>query len=291
MADPGTVWPRLERRAWLHERVADPVADGRRRSAALGVSTLTIVRVRNRSFDGYKMFLSPRSCTVATQRRRYHVVPSGMFQPFIPGESADLLEGQFSVLATAVREFVEELYGVEELETGDGRVDPQAIYRRRESQLLNDMLKHGTAALLYTGVGVNLLALRHEVCTVLVIDDPGWSERECGELRICGEYLRLPSWAPSQLDQNGYPTGVSGNGELAEATKRRQVEAYLAALGPGQLSRLTTLGPRAAARELTGTLNGQGIQVSERYVQQILDDWTAQQVPDGARKRGSRGRW
>jgi transcriptional regulator with XRE-family HTH domain len=78
-SDPETVWPRLERRAWLHERVADPVADGHRRSAALGVSTLTIVRVRNRSFDGYKMFLSPRSCTVATQRRRYHVVPSGMF--------------------------------------------------------------------------------------------------------------------------------------------------------------------------------------------------------------------
>jgi hypothetical protein len=35
------------------------------------------------------------------------------------------------------------------------------------------------------------------------------------------------------------------------------------------------LGPRAAARELTGTLNGQGLQVSERYVQQIWDDWTA----------------
>jgi len=187
---PERVWPRLERRAWLHERVRDPVADGRRRSAALGVSTLTIVRVRNRSFDGYKMFLSPRSCTVATQRRRYHVVPSGMFQPFIPGESADLLQGQFSVYAAVSHELVEELYGVQELETGDGRVDPQAIYRRREARLLSDMLEHGSAALLYTGVGVNLLALRHEICTVLVIDDPGWYERECGELRICAEYLQ-----------------------------------------------------------------------------------------------------
>ena len=104
----------------------DPVADGRYRSAALGVSTLTIGRVRNRTFDGYKLFLSPRSVTVATQRRRYHVVPSGMFQPFIPSESADLLQSQFSVAETVLREFVEELYGVEELETGDGRVDPQA---------------------------------------------------------------------------------------------------------------------------------------------------------------------
>jgi hypothetical protein len=84
-------------------------------------------------------------------------------------------------------------------------------------------------------------------------------------------YGQMPTWAPSQLDQNRQPT-VAGDGE---ATKRHQVEAYLAALDPDQLRRLTSLGPRAAARELTGTLNGQGIQVSERYVQQILDDWTA----------------
>jgi uncharacterized protein DUF2637 len=87
---------------------------------------------------------------------------------------------------------------------------------------------------------------------------------------------QMPSWAPSQLDQSGQPAVPGdGSGNLSELTKRHQVEAYLAALGPDQLGRLTTLGPRAAARELTGTLNGQGIAVSERYVQQILDDWTA----------------
>jgi hypothetical protein len=189
-SDPEQVWSRLERRAWLHERVPNPVADGRYRSAAVGVSTLTIVRVRNRGFDGYKLFLSPRSITVATQRRRYHVVPSGMFQPFIPGHSGDLLQGQFSVSQTVMREFVEELYGVEELETGDGRVDPQAIYHRREARLLSDMLRASDAALLYSGVAVNLLALRPEICTVLIVHDPGWWERESGELRICHEYIQ-----------------------------------------------------------------------------------------------------
>jgi hypothetical protein len=97
----------------------------------------------------------------------------------------------------------------------------------------------------------------------------------------------MPSWAPSQHGQNGQP-GVarSGDGELAEVTKRYQVEAYLAALDPDQLGRLTTLGPRAAARELTGTLNGQGMQVSERYVQQILDEWTAAtRQPANGRRR------
>jgi hypothetical protein len=100
-------------------------------------------------------------------------------------------------------------------------------------------------------------------------------------------YGQVPSWAPSQPGQNGHPAAVGGDRELPEATKRRQVEAYLAALGPDQLGRLTTLGPRAAARELTGTLTSQGIQVSERYVQQILDDWTAatHQPANGRRTR------
>jgi hypothetical protein len=102
-------------------------------------------------------------------------------------------------------------------------------------------------------------------------------------------YGQVPSWAPSQHGQNGQSAVASSSGgELPEATKRRQVEAYLAALGPDQLGRLTTLGPRAAARELTGTLNGQGIQVSERYVQQILDDWTAATRPRTNGRRRTR---
>jgi hypothetical protein len=102
-----------------------------------------------------------------------------------------------------------------------------------------------------------------------------------------GAYGQMPSWAPSQYSQNGQSAVTSsGDGELPEPTKRHQVEAYLAALDPHQLGRLTTLGPRAAARELTGTLTGQGMQVSERYVQQILDDWTAatRQQTNGRRR-------
>ncbi len=96
-------------------------------------------------------------------------------------------------------------------------------------------------------------------------------------------YGQTPTWAPSQIQQTGQP---SGNGELAEATKRQQVEAYLAVLGPDQLQRLAGLGPKAAARELTPTLNGQGVAVSERYVQQIVDEFlAAQRQSNGGRRR------
>jgi hypothetical protein len=95
-------------------------------------------------------------------------------------------------------------------------------------------------------------------------------------------YGQTPTWAPSQIQQTGQP---NGNGELTEATKRTQVEAYLATLSPDQLQRLSGLGPKAAARELTPTLNGQGLQVSERYVQQILDHFLAVQQASTPRKR------
>jgi hypothetical protein len=107
-----------------------------------------------------------------------------------------------------------------------------------------------------------------------IVRDPEGSGYAPGLYGPPGANGQMPSWAPSQFDQNGQKA-AAGDGEPAEATKRHQVEAYLAALGSDQLGRLTSLGPRAAARELTGTLNGQGVQVSERYVQQILDDWTA----------------
>jgi hypothetical protein len=90
---------------------------------------------------------------------------------------------------------------------------------------------------------------------------------------------QLPSWAPSQISQNGQPgeggNGANPSGDPAEVTKRQQVEAYLAGLSPDQLDRLQGLGPRAAARELTATLTSRGLPVSVRYVQQLWDQWNA----------------
>jgi hypothetical protein len=130
------------------------------------------------------------------------------------------------VAATVMREFVEELYGVEELETGDGRVDPEAIYHRREARLLSDMLGAGDAALLYSGVAVNLLALRPEICTVLIIDDPRWWEQECGELRICDEYLQQCEQAELLPDQRWVQLiNLERHGLELDPTWREQLRA------------------------------------------------------------------
>jgi hypothetical protein len=64
----------LPRRRWLHERVADPVVDGRHRAGAL--SHATVVLMRNER-GGYDMLLPFRSEYVAAHAHFNHVAPSG----------------------------------------------------------------------------------------------------------------------------------------------------------------------------------------------------------------------
>jgi hypothetical protein len=60
-------------------------------------------------------------------------------------------------------------------------------------------------------------------------------------------------------------------------TKRQRIEAYLERLGPEQLRNLTV-------RELTADLANEGLEVTERYVKQILDQ---QRPAPMSRRRGS----
>jgi hypothetical protein len=79
-----------------------------------------------------------------------------------------------------------------------------------------------------------------------------------------------------QNSQTGLPD--RGGGDGAGVTKRQRIEEYLDWLGPEELQNLTV-------RELATELASQGLEVTERYVKQILD----QQRPTTRqpRRRGS----
>jgi hypothetical protein len=74
--------------------------------------------------------------------------------------------------------------------------------------------------------------------------------------------------------QAGLPVG--DRGDPAGVTKRARIEAYLDRLGSEQLRHLTL-------RELTSDLNQHGLDVTERYVKQVID----QRRPTHPRRRGS----
>jgi Protein of unknown function (DUF2637) len=112
-------------------------------------------------------------------------------------------------------------------------------------------------------------------------DQPGWNVPHPG----------LPGgWPPGAFgpvpaahhlpenQQNGQAGLAAGNGAAPTGmTKRARIEEYLDWLGPQELQHLTV-------RELTADLQENGLEVTERYVKQILD---AQRPTPQPRRRGS----
>jgi hypothetical protein len=78
--------------------------------------------------------------------------------------------------------------------------------------------------------------------------------------------------------QNGQTRLPAGAGDGAGMTKRQRIEEYLDWLGPEALQNITV-------RELTADMAGQGLEVTERYVKQILDQ--QRQPAAQPRRRGS----
>jgi len=81
-----------------------------------------------------------------------------------------------------------------------------------------------------------------------------------------------------EYSQNGQPRlPVGEDPDPGGATKRQRIEEYLDRLSPEQLRNLTV-------REITNHLQGGGLEVTERYVKQILDQRRPTPRP---RRRGS----
>jgi hypothetical protein len=155
---------------------------GTGRSAAIAVATFTLAK----NADGSLVtFLGHRSAKTAAHPHLLHVAPSGMLQPIWhwqnPTKTMDspYYQAEWSLANHVLREVAEELFGSDfEKELADKRPEtPDVILGHPEVKLLHDLINSGGAELWVTGVLVNLLNLRTEVATVLLILDPSWYER------------------------------------------------------------------------------------------------------------------
>jgi hypothetical protein len=190
----------LPRRAWVHRKAADPVTDGSGRSAAVSVATVMLAATPG---GRHAILLTPRSGEVATHKFFNHVAPSGIFSPLDIDLST--LREEFSVRRNIFREYLEELYSVEEYEIGTK--PSHEIENEPEIQRLNQLIEDGGAQLYYTGVSVNLFTLRPEICTLLLILDTSWITKEPAEAERCGRPWRLAwEWLPRE-EEHQLPSG------------------------------------------------------------------------------------
>ena len=162
-------WMRAPSRTTYHRQFApaDALRRGLKRSAAIGIGTLTVFN------DGssYKAILARRSDSTAFDNGLFHVLPAMMFGP-TTADFAD--EREWSVKHQILREVLEEMFNLPE------QRQPQRwdfFYDHPALRYLLALLEAGAAQLCATGIIINLLTLRPEISTLLLIHDPEWYAR------------------------------------------------------------------------------------------------------------------
>jgi len=199
----------LPRRKWLHDRltlagVESPICNGSFRCAAIGISTLTLFY--NRNAKCYCFLIHPRSGTLLTYKYLLHIVPSGMFQPIFESEDEGDLNNEYTVAHNIFREYYEEVYDNKDVRRSEDKPHATWFYDEPPLQTLFKMFATNReepsrgAKLYYTGLAVDLLNLKVDICALLVIREPDWFEQYItGEpaindphrINLSEEYLRL----------------------------------------------------------------------------------------------------
>jgi hypothetical protein len=161
---------------------APSLASGGGRSASLGVSTFFVFRRNDhRGADlGYSATVLRRSSAVAVDKKRMHVIPAAMFECTY-GDA----RREWSIRYNIERELLEELYDYEEA-TRPRHLIPDGIAEHPVIAELRALEAKGACELSATGISCNLLTRQLEICTVLLIHDPGFVQRH--PPRVNGEY-------------------------------------------------------------------------------------------------------
>jgi hypothetical protein len=155
----------LPLRSSLGSRVTNPVRDGACRSAAVGISTLIAYYDEGAS---HLMIRRRSARTVPVHAGLLQVVPSFMFQPVTVDS-----DREYSVTYGFYREYLEELFNGPEA-AAQGERDWRYFENDARLRYLKRLLKHGHATLYLSGIAVNLMNLRPEICTLLLVRADRW---------------------------------------------------------------------------------------------------------------------
>jgi len=162
-------------------------------SASLGCSTLLVVKNHlNNKFQYYIVNNSAKKNGNNTK----HVIPAFMYQPTKMYTDEDDFILQSDLLFQVLKEFGEELLGMEELEHIN---DYQELYYKMNSnkviKSLKKLLKNNKAHFKVLGVSLDVYRLRPEILTILVVDDEKFA-------KLFSQNRKL-SWEASTEDMNG----------------------------------------------------------------------------------------
>jgi hypothetical protein len=170
--------------------------------AVIAVSTLVVYQRKGKYWVLWDVLPSRKK----THLELTHAVPSLIFQP-VTGTSKKSLKGEWSITHNIFREYLEELFNFPEAHEIEESLNPDYFYNHPNLQFLQGFIKEGSALLKGTGVVFNLLNHRPEICTLLLIQNDEWYERQAdlGKAEKMGlKPLQIQTHFPNLMPRNSF---------------------------------------------------------------------------------------
>lgn len=157
------------------ESMRKSLCSGEARNSLLSVQMLVLIKNGN----DYDIKIIQRSRDVAVAPERFQLVPSGGFEIMndsCSGYSNYEIEDNYSAGCAVFREYLEEIFGIEEFEgKGIGSVN-EVLLKEEKILFINKLIKEGKADFRFLGSVMDLAGLRHELSFLLVIHDEKYNE-------------------------------------------------------------------------------------------------------------------
>ena len=160
-------------------------------SASLGCSTLLMLKnPKNKIYEYYIIDNSK----IKNAKSSKHVIPAFMFQPTKKIQNNEDFRLQSDLTTQILKEFGEELLGLEELEEINDYEKLQAeMDKNKVLKKLKKLLENKKAIIKILGVSLDVYRLRPEILTTLIIDDENFFKHFNQERKLSWEALETNS--------------------------------------------------------------------------------------------------
>lgn len=147
----------------------DILTKGINRVAQLGVQALVAYKVQNE----YKVKMIKRGGPIILRPGYFQFIPSGQFEIWEKNPTEIEFKKNYTPYYSIMREILEEVFGIKKFQRDkDGQSVESIIKNHDITKKLEKLIFENKAFFEFIGSDIDLTILRHELCFMLVIDEP-----------------------------------------------------------------------------------------------------------------------
>jgi hypothetical protein len=141
------------------------------------MSVQSLVIFKDHKTKTYKTIISKRSNKVSYAPNTWQFIPCGYFETYEISNIEYTIEKNFDPTLAILREFLEELFNVEEFIENTTGKPVERITNHPLTVYLDNTIKQGKAEFIFLGSVLDVVTLTHKLSYLLIIDDEEFSQK------------------------------------------------------------------------------------------------------------------